>query len=139
MNKTEIFDFINANPVFALASAQGSQPRVRYMMTAFADDDHGIIFCTGKQKDIYKQLSANPAIELCFYSTESEKQVRVSATADELDDLELKKSVVEKFEFLKPWIEQAGYGDMAVYKLANAKATAWTMQTNTEHKTYTDL
>ena len=138
MNKLEILDFINQNPVFALGTAEGTQPRVRYMMTAFADD-RGIIFCTGKQKDLYKQLSDNQAVELCFYSKEGEKQVRVNAFVEELDDLDLKKAVVEKFDFLKPWIEQAGYGDMAVFKLTNAKATAWTMQTNTEHKTYTDL
>ena len=138
MNKIEILEFINQNPVFALATLDGTRPKVRYMMTAFADD-RGIIFCTGKQKDVYKQLTANPVAELCFYSQEGEKQVRVNADVEELDDLELKKAVVEKFDFLKPWIEQAGYGDMAVFKLTNAKATAWTMQTNTEHKTYTDL
>ena len=34
MNKIEVLEFINQNPVFALATLDGTRPKVRYMMTA---------------------------------------------------------------------------------------------------------
>jgi pyridoxamine 5'-phosphate oxidase len=139
MTKDQIIKFINENPVFALSTNDGTQPHVRYMMTSFADEENGITFCTGKEKDLYKQLSENPAVELCYISGDHGMQVRVTAAARSVEDLELKKATVEKFEFLKPWIEQQGYDAMAVYRLQNAKATVWTMETNKEAKAYVDL
>ena len=32
MNKNEIFEFLNANPIFHLATVEGNKPRVRAMM-----------------------------------------------------------------------------------------------------------
>ena len=54
MTKEQIIDFINKNPMFALATVDGDRPRVRNMMTAFADE-RGIIFTTGKNKYIGSQ------------------------------------------------------------------------------------
>ena len=139
MTKDEVIKFINENPVFALGTNDGAQPRVRYMMTSFADEENGITFCTGKNKDLYKQLCENPAVELCYISGDHSMQVRVAAAVDDIEDIELKKATVEKFEFLKPWIEQEGYDAMAVFGLKNAKATVWTMETNREAKKYVDL
>lgn len=139
MTKDEIIKFINENPVFALATNDGAQPRVRYMMTSFADEKNGITFCTGKEKDLYKQLAENPAVELCYISGDHGMQVRVTATARSVEDLDLKKATVEKFDFLKPWIEQQGYDAMAVFRLQRAKATVWTMEENKEAKAYVDL
>ena len=141
MTQVEIMEFINKNPVFALATCADNVPHVRTMMVAFADK-RGIIFTTGRDKDVCKQIMANPNIETCFYSPETEKQLRIAATAEETDDLELKKEIVEKFEFLKPWIEAAGYDVLATFKLKDAKATTWTMATNEKPKEYitmTDL
>jgi pyridoxamine 5'-phosphate oxidase len=65
--------------------------------------------------------------------------VRIEGTAEMLDDLKLKKKVVEKFTFLKPWVESQGYEVMVCYRLDNAKATTWTMETNFEPKKYIEL
>lgn len=72
------------------------------MMMLYRADENGVIFCTGREKDVNKQLSANPAVELCFYNAEQGRQVRIEGTVEMLDDLELKKQVVEAFSFLKP-------------------------------------
>ncbi len=138
MTQVEIMEFINKNPVFALATCADNVPYVRNMMVAFADK-RGIIFSTGRDKDVCKQILANPNIEMCFYSPEAEKQLRIAATAEETDDLELKKEIVEKFEFLKPWIEAAGYDVLATFKLKDAKATTWTMATHEKPKEYVTL
>ena len=138
MTKDEILKFINENPVFALATIDSSRPRVRYMMTSFADD-RGIFFCTGKEKDLCKQLTENPAVELLYCSPDQSMQIRITAIVNPDENLELKKQTVEKFDFLKPWIDREGYNAMTVYILKNPKATTWTMQTNREHKAYIDL
>ena len=138
MTKQEILEFMTKNPVFSLATNDGKRPRVRMMMLCRSDAS-GIIFTTGRDKDVNKQLQANQAVELCFYSAEQELQVRVEAAVEMQDDLELKKKIVEAFPFLKPWVEENGYEVMVVYRLRNARATAWTMQTDREPKKYVRL
>jgi len=138
MTKEEIFEFVTKNPVFSLATIDGSQPRVRMIMLYKADTD-GIIFCTGRDKAVHKQLQSNPAAELCFYNAEQGLQVRFEGTVEMLDDLQLKKQVVEAFSFLKPWVESEGYDVMITYRLQNAKATTWTMETNYDAKEYIQL
>ena len=66
-------------------------------------------------------------------------QVRVEGTAEESKDEDLKKCVVEKFEFLKPWIEAEGLDVLNTYRVKKAKATTWTMETNFEPKKYVEL
>lgn len=138
MTKEEILAFAEKNPVFSLATIEGDKPRVRLMMLAMVRED-GLIFTTGKQKAVCGQMGANPAIELCFYNAHEGRQVRIEGTAEPLDDLELKKQIVEKFEFLKPWIESEGYEVLAPYRVKDARATSWTMETNLQPKQYVEL
>lgn len=138
MTKNQIMTFINDNPIFALATLDGTRPRVRYMLTCFADV-RGIVFCTGKTKEVYLQIMNNPELELCYVDSGQEKQVRIEATAEETEDLDLKKEIVEKFTFLQTWVDQVGYEGMAVFVLQNARACVWTMDTSNEAKEYIDL
>ncbi|MBN1816696.1 MAG: pyridoxamine 5'-phosphate oxidase family protein [Sedimentisphaerales bacterium] len=138
MTKDQIMAFINDNPVFALATMDGTQPRVRHMLTCFADE-RGIVFCTGKTKEVYLQIMNNPALELCYMDGGQETQVRIEATAEETDDVDLKKEIVEKFTFLQTWVDQVGYEGMAVFTLRDARACLWTMETSNEAKEYIDL
>ncbi len=140
MKKNEIFDFLNSNPVFYLATLDGGEPRVRGMLLYRADED-GIIFNTGKMKDLHKQLAANPRVEMCFTNNKFEDliQVRVSGTLELVEDLELKKEIVEKREFLKPWVEKRGYDFLAVYRMKKGVATVWTMKTNFVPKEFIEL
>ena len=138
MTKEEILEFATKNPVFTLATIDGNQPRVRSIML-YKADENGIIFCTGRDKAVHKQLQANPAAELCFYNAEQGLQVRIEGAVEMLNDLELKKKVVEVFSFLKPWVESQGYEVMICYRLNNARAVTWTMETNFDPKQYIQL
>lgn len=138
MTKEEVLEFATKNPVCSLATIDGNQPRVRTIML-YKADENGIIFCTGRDKAVHKQLQANPAAELCFYNAEQGLQVRIEGTVEMLDDLELKKKVLEVFTFLKPWIESQGYEVMICYRLINARAVTWTMETNFDPKQYIQL
>jgi len=59
MTKHEILQFMNENPVFYLATAEGDQPRVRGMLL-FRADENGIIFHTASNKDVAMQMKKIP-------------------------------------------------------------------------------
>ena len=138
MTKEEVFEFIKANPVCALATAKDNRPFVRMMML-YRADEKGVIFTTGENKDLNRQLQKNPQVELCFYSSEQGKQIRISGTAEVLEDLELKKQVVRDFPFLKEWVDREGYEVLVVYCIEDGVATPWTMETTFKPKEYINL
>lgn len=140
MNRTEIFEFLNANPVFHLATIEGSMPRVRGMLL-YSADENGIVFHTGKMRDLHKQLTENPNVEMGFNNGSDENliQIRVSGTVQLVENLDLKKEIVQKREFLKPFVEHMGYEPLAVYRLKNGTATIWTMKANLAPKEVVEL
>jgi uncharacterized pyridoxamine 5'-phosphate oxidase family protein len=138
MNKQEIIEFINKNPAFSLATIEGSQPHARIMMI-YRADENGLIFATTTLKALYEQLQANPAVELCFYNQKEFSQVRVEGSVEILDDMELKKQIVEDLPFLKPLIESKGYDVLVCYRIKDPKALFWTMEKNFAPKEYIPL
>ncbi len=139
MTKEEMFALMNANPVFHLATAEGDQPRVRAVFLYRADAD-GVVFHTGVDKDMYRQIEANPKVELCFNDLKSNIQLRVSGTLEQVKDPAYKDEVYSHptRAFLRAW-RAAGrlkdlHNDMIVYRLARGTAVAWTMQTNFARK-----
>lgn len=137
MNKAEILEFIRAVRIAYVATVEESRPHVRAIGIYRADDD-GILIQVWKIKDIHKQLEKNPEIELCFADPQKSVQVRVSGRAELVEDLALKKQVVEDRPFMKPIVEARGYDVVALYRI-KGKATVWTFQTNFEPKAYIDL
>jgi pyridoxamine 5'-phosphate oxidase len=138
MTKDEVFEFIKANPVCAFATARDNRPFVRMIML-YRADENGIIFTTGENKDMHRQLKENPQVELCFYNSEQGKQVRVSGTAEVFEDMELKKQVVKDYPFLQEWVDREGYEVLVVYCVDDGVATPWTMETNFKQKEYIEL
>lgn len=131
MDRHEIQAIINTNPLFFLATIEAGEPRVRGMLLYRADDE-GILFHTGGMKDLYRQLLANPAVELCFFAQQQMVQVRVRGTARRVDDQQLKEEIVNApgREFLKPWVESQGLDILEVFRVENCQALLWTMATN---------
>ena len=138
MNKSEILAFLNANPSCHLATVEGNKPHVRGM-GMYKADENGIIFHTWYRKDLHKQLSENPNVELCFNNFKEGFQIRVSGTMELVEDMELKKEIMAKRERLKPFLEQVGYEGVAIYNLKKGVATVWTFETNFAPKTYIKL
>ena len=144
MTKEELFQVMSANPAFHLATVENGAPRVRGMFL-FRADSNGILFHTGTMKDIYAQLVANPAAELCFNDYKAGIQVRVRGTLELVDDQNLKEEIAAHptRAFLKPWLQSKGpekfYRELAVFRLLNGSACAWTMQTNYDPKVFVVL
>ncbi len=137
MNKEEILQFLNDNPEFSLATSDGNIPHVRTLQLHKADES-GIYFMVGKFKDVYRQLSINPYVELCFHKGNS--QVRISGQVENLDkDLDLKKEILSVRPFMTSWIEQVGFKYMAVFRIRYGKAVTWNLDTELQPKTIVEL
>ena len=138
MNKSEILALLNANPACHPATAEGDTPHVRGILL-YKADKNGLVFHAGITKDLHRQLSKNPKVEFCFNDYQRNIQVRVSGVVEPVEDMELKKEIVAKRDFLKPWLEKSGYEMLVVYRLRKGRATVWTMDTNSVPKTYVEL
>lgn len=138
MNKSDILEFINSNPVFYLSTIYQNEPFVRAMMLMKADEN-GVIFNTGITKDLHKHIQINSKVEMCFYDSFSNRQVRLRGNVELIDDINVKNEILEKLPFLKPWVEKAGYGILAPYILKKGQATFWSMESNFNPKSYIDF
>jgi uncharacterized pyridoxamine 5'-phosphate oxidase family protein len=108
-------------------------------MMMYRAEDQGVVFHTGSNKDLAKQLRANPKAELCCFDPKTGVQVRLAGSVKFLFDMDLKKEIVETRPFMKPWIERFGYDVLTVFRLEKCKAVVWTMENNFAPKEYIDL
>lgn len=138
MNRVEIVEFINNNPICFLSTVEENQPRVRGIRIIEANEK-GILFSTGKNKDLYKQISRNSSVELCFFNQKEFKQLRLTGIVEQSHDLSLKKYIVEKAPFLKVLVEKGGYDVVVPYYLRTAGATIWSMEKSFEPKITIDF
>lgn len=138
MNAAEILEFIRKTQFGSLATIEAGEPRVRMVMIMRADEQ-GILFNTGANKDLNKQIAANPAAEFCFYDPASQVQVRVQGRFAPQRDEATFTLVQEKLPFLKAMVAEHGTGALAPYILKKGRATVWTMANNMAPKTFVDL
>lgn len=135
MNRQDMFDLMNHNPVFFLATIDGHKPRVRGMLLYRADES-GIVFHTGTFKDVYKQIKQNPIVELCFNDFKKGIQLRVSGNLSELTDTAIKDEISShpSRAFLRHWRDEGKmddfYHELAVFQLRPSSATVWSMERN---------
>ncbi len=59
-----IAEFFSQTPMVFIATTAGDKPKVRAFQFQF-EQDGKLWFCTGKSKDVYTQMQANPAIQIC--------------------------------------------------------------------------
>ena len=136
MTKQEIFDFINTQQAFHLATAEGDEPRVRAMMLYKAGED-GIYFHTGPFKEVYRQIMQNPSVQMCFYDPAQNLQVRVRGKLEMVSSPALKQEIAAHPSrvFMQAWkarcaTEEEFYGMFDVFRLQNGTANAWTFASN---------
>ena len=125
MERKEILDFVRRNPISHMGTVEEGEPRVRAMQTAHIADD-GLTFCTGAHKPVCKQLLTNSGVELSYWCAEDGIQIRLRGQMEHLEDVELKKHIVETtFTFLKPVVEEHGYELLALFRLAAGEYRTW--------------
>jgi len=136
MQKQEIFDFINSNPVLYIATAEGDQPCVR-AIALYKADESGILFHTGPVKDFYRQLVANPNVQICVYNQEQNIQVRVRGKVERVEDIALKDEIANhpSRTFMQKWKANCAnpedfYQMFSVFRLSDGIANVWTFESN---------
>lgn len=119
MNKKEILEFISKNPIAYMGTIEDGKPRVRAMGTYKAVEE-GIFFSMQTPKDVYKQVKANPATEVCYFADGT--QVRVCGIMEESTNQALKEEILKARPFLQPGVDEQGWGFIGALVLKNAKA-----------------
>ena len=92
-NMREIYDFLKKCGHYYIATMEADQPRVRPFGTQ-AIFEGKLYIQTGKVKDVSKQMSINPKIEICAYDGKG-TWLRVQAVAVNDDRIEAKQFVLD--------------------------------------------
>ena len=105
--------------VFYIATIDGDQPRVRPFGSILEYEGEAYI-CSGNFKDFYKQIKANPKVELCGMYPDFD-WIRISATLVEDDRIEVQQAMLDDPTGPKGLYE-AGDGKFVTFKLKDVKA-----------------
>lgn len=113
----EISGFLAEAPMCFLATVSGSQPHVRAFQYQF-EQDGKLWFCTGKSKDVFKQLQANPAIEICSVNKDM-AWIRITANVSFEDNLAIKERILAEQPLIKGIYESADNPEFTTFSIAH--------------------
>lgn len=114
----KVYDFLKDAEVYYLATAEGSQPRVRPFGTVLIYDGR-LCIQTGKCKNVSAQLLENPLAEICAFK--DGKWLRVSGELYEDDRTEVKKAMLDAYPGLRRMYDEND-GNTQIFFFKNATA-----------------
>ncbi len=117
----EVCEFLKQCGVYYLATVEGDQPRVRPFGTA-AIYENKLYIQTGKRKNVAKQMTANPKIEICAYDSASGKWLRIEASVVSDERVEAKQFMLDEYPSLKGMYSATDDNTLVLY-LKNVTAT----------------
>ena len=94
----EVYDFLKNCGTYYLATVDGDTPKVRPFGTVDLYEDR-LYIQTGKKKDVYKQLLANPKAEICAFNGGA--WIRVAGKLVPDDRREAKKHMLDAYPELR--------------------------------------
>ncbi len=116
----EVCGYLKDAGTYYLCTVEGDQPRVRPFGTAHIYEGR-LYIQTGRKKDVYKQLKANPKLEICACKTDTD-WLRVSGTAVEDARIEAERSMLDAYPSLQT-LYQPGDGNTCVFYIDGGMAT----------------
>lgn len=123
---SEVLSFLKANQVFFLATMDGDQPKNRPL--GFIMEYEGrIYFGVGNQKDVYRQMAANPKVEIVSCSTEG-KWLRLTGQAVFDDRPPVLEAAFATLPFLKDVYGAPNGPKLAAFYLSPAEAVFYDMK-----------
>ena len=94
-----IAQILAETPMCFIATVNGNEPKVRAFQYQFAQDGK-LWFCTAKSKNVFKQLQANPAVEICTVKQDM-TWLRVSGKVVLEDNRAAKEHILETQPLIK--------------------------------------
>ena len=120
----DVFKFLKeTSPTYYLATMDGDQPRVRPFGTIDLFEDK-LYIQTGKSKDVYKQIIANPKVEICACAGMDWLRVECELVPD--DRVEAKKHMLDNHPQLRRMYDENDAETIVLY-MKNATATFATL------------
>lgn len=116
----EFIDFLNANRTVFLATENGDQPLVRPFQFLFAQNGK-LYFCTSNTKDVYKQLTRNPYVEICALSQDN-VWVRIRGAVTFCPEHRLKEKILVENPTIRSIFKSADNPAFEVFCLEHGEA-----------------
>ena len=117
----EVRDFLKECGVYYLATVDNNEPKVRPFGTAEIFENK-LYIQTGKSKDVYKQIIANPKVEISAFK--NGEWIRLSGELVPDDRVEAKKNMLDKNPNLRNMYNENDDNTIVLY-FKNAKATIY--------------
>lgn len=115
----KVCDFLKQCKAYFLATEDGNQPCVRPFGTANIFENK-LYIQTGRVKNVYKQMKANPKIEIS--GVVGDRWIRIDATAVEDDSISAGQSMLDAYPALQK-LYKVDDGNTVVFYLKDATAT----------------
>ena len=115
----EVYEFLKNAGTYYLATVDGDQPRVRPFGTINIFEDK-LYIQTGKKKDVAKQISLNPNVEICAFKDGTWLRLSGELVSDER--VEAKKHMLDNYPDLRGMYDENDENTLVLY-FKNATAT----------------
>ena len=129
MSLQDVLAFVQENPVCTFATVEGNQPRARGFLTVLFDDGK-IYFTTAATKKVYKQISENPNVELCYLSRDFGKMLRITGVIEIVDERKKKQKLLDERDYLKHLNGNAADPVFIMLRLSHGTARFWMLEQN---------
>ncbi len=117
---SKVYDFLNEAGVFYLATADGAQPKVRPLGLVL-ELDGKVMFGVGDFKDVYKQLQADPLVEIVAAKPDG-NWLRYTGKAVFETDPKYSEAALEASPNLKSVYNEETGNKLAMFHLEDAEA-----------------
>lgn len=111
-------NFIKECGVFFVSTIKGTKPQTRPFGAIMQIGDD-LYISTGKTKDVFKQIVNNPSIQIVALKQGTRNWIRVSGKTIIVEDIELKKKMIDENPVLEKRYSSAEDDNFALIKITN--------------------
>ena len=118
---SKAYDYLKEFGVFYVATTNGGVPAVR-PFGAVMEKDGVLYLVTATMKDVYKQLKADPAVQLAATKAGTLTWLRISGKAEECTSKEMKQAMLEACPILVNIYQNADNPVMTLFAIKDMEA-----------------
>ena len=118
----EIIAFLSQNREGMLATVENRKPRVRPFQFQYLVNER-LYFCTGRSKDVFRQIKENLAVEFSSMSGDMMRFVRVEGTVIMDDNRDVKEKIIAENPLVASIYRSADNPEFTTFCIEHGKAT----------------